>query len=152
MKIYRNILVAIDVSDEADQVLRQADKLAQINGAELSVVHVAPSPAYYVDFPYYPGSQSSELCNEADMRKILFEAVDKKAEPLGITKGAIDIRFGYAADEIIAKAECDNADLIVIGSHGRHGIRLLLGSTANAVLHRANCDVLAVRISPVKTP
>ncbi|MGB1202845.1 MAG: universal stress protein [Alloalcanivorax venustensis] len=38
------------------------------------------------------------------------------------------------------------ADLIVLGSHGKHGIRLLLGSTANAVLHRATCDVLAVRI------
>ena len=39
-----------------------------------------------------------------------------------------------------------NADLIVVGSAGRHGMRLLLGSTANAVLHSAECDVLAVRV------
>jgi universal stress protein A len=37
-------------------------------------------------------------------------------------------------------------DLIIIGSHGRHGIRILLGSTANAILHSAKCDVLAVRV------
>jgi universal stress protein A len=36
--------------------------------------------------------------------------------------------------------------LIVVGSHGRHGVRLLLGSTANGILHHAKCDVLAVRI------
>jgi universal stress protein A len=37
-------------------------------------------------------------------------------------------------------------DLIVVGSHGRHGLQLLLGSTANGVLHLAECDVLAVRV------
>ena len=38
------------------------------------------------------------------------------------------------------------ADVIVVGSHGRHGLALLLGSTANGVLHGATCDVLAVRV------
>ena len=38
------------------------------------------------------------------------------------------------------------ADLIIVGSHGRHGLALLLGSTANGVLHGASCDVLAVRV------
>jgi universal stress protein A len=37
-------------------------------------------------------------------------------------------------------------DLVVVGSHGRHGLSLLLGSTANGVLHGAGCDVLAVRV------
>jgi universal stress protein A len=43
-------------------------------------------------------------------------------------------------------ADENQADLIVVGSHGRHGIKMLLGSTANAVLHHAHCDVLAVRL------
>lgn len=43
-------------------------------------------------------------------------------------------------------AEENNVDLIVVGSHGRKGIKMLLGSTANAVLHHAGCDVLAVRL------
>jgi len=48
--------------------------------------------------------------------------------------------------EIIKIAEENNVDLIIVGSHGRHGLALLLGSTANGVLHHAKCDVLAVRI------
>jgi universal stress protein A len=39
-----------------------------------------------------------------------------------------------------------NVDLIVVGSHGRHGLQLILGSTANAVLHHASVDVIAVRV------
>jgi universal stress protein A len=53
---------------------------------------------------------------------------------------------GDPRDEIIRVAEENQADLIVLGSHGRHGLALLLGSTANAVLHHAKCDVLAVRL------
>jgi len=53
---------------------------------------------------------------------------------------------GHAATQILQLAEDKQVDLIVIGSHGRHGWKLLLGSTANAVLHEAKCDVLAVRI------
>jgi len=43
-------------------------------------------------------------------------------------------------------ADEQGADLIIVGSHGRHGLALLLGSTANGVLHGAACDVLAVRV------
>lgn len=53
---------------------------------------------------------------------------------------------GHAPTQILRLAKDTGADLIVVGSHGRHGLRLLLGSTANAVLHGAECDVLAVRV------
>ena len=53
---------------------------------------------------------------------------------------------GAAADEIHAAAEKLGSDLIVIGTHGRSGMRLLLGSTANAVLHGVKTDVLAVKV------
>lgn len=49
--------------------------------------------------------------------------------------------------EIVRVAEERQVDLIVVGSHGRHGLALLLGSTANGVLHHAKCDVLAVRLA-----
>lgn len=56
------------------------------------------------------------------------------------------VEFGRAADQIIEQAKKLQAELIIISSHGRHGVSLLLGSTANAVLHHAECDVLAVKI------
>ena len=56
------------------------------------------------------------------------------------------IVVGHLVSEVIKAADKEEADLIVIGSHGRHGLQLLLGSTANGVLHLAKCDVLAVRV------
>ena len=54
--------------------------------------------------------------------------------------------FGQPRQEIHRLATEHECDLIVVGSHGRHGLALLLGSTANDVLHGAPCDVLAVRL------
>ena len=54
--------------------------------------------------------------------------------------------WGIPKQEIINVAEQQQVDLIVVGSHGRHGLALLLGSTANSILHTAKCDVLAVRL------
>jgi universal stress protein A len=58
----------------------------------------------------------------------------------------VHIILGAPGSEIRELAKATKADLIVIGSHGRHGFSLLLGSTANAVLHDAGCNVLAVRL------
>ncbi|MBD3646240.1 MAG: universal stress protein, partial [Pseudomonadales bacterium] len=51
-----------------------------------------------------------------------------------------------ASNEIRAVAEKQDIDRIVLGTHGQHGLQLLLGSTANSVLHGVSCDVLAVRV------
>jgi universal stress protein A len=68
------------------------------------------------------------------------------AETNGLDAEHQHIVLGRPEVEIHAKAEELGADLIVVGSHGRHGLALLLGSTANGVLHGAGCDVLAVRV------
>jgi universal stress protein A len=70
-------------------------------------------------------------------------------EEVGLSRSLITIDFGRAVDVIVDKAESDQTELIVIGSHGRHGIKALLGSTTNGVLHHANCDVLSVRVREV---
>lgn len=54
--------------------------------------------------------------------------------------------YGQPRQEIHRLAAEQACDLIVVGSHGRHGLALLLGSTANDVLHGAPCDVLAVHL------
>ncbi|MDB4308535.1 universal stress protein, partial [Porticoccaceae bacterium] len=51
------------------------------------------------------------------------------------------------AQEMHNMAKENHIDLIVVGSHGRHGLALIFGSTSNSVLHGATCDVLAVRIT-----
>ena len=56
------------------------------------------------------------------------------------------VELGAPKHEIVRVAKEQGVDLVVVGSYGRHGLQLLLGSTANGVLHLAACDVLAVRV------
>jgi universal stress protein A len=70
----------------------------------------------------------------------------KLAEKLNIAEDCRWMETGSPKLEIVRVAEENKVDLIVVGSHGRHGFALLLGSTANGVLHHALCDVLAVRL------
>jgi universal stress protein A len=72
--------------------------------------------------------------------------LQKTAENLAIAENNQWLELGSPKLEIVRIAEENDVDLIVVGSHGRHGFALLLGSTANGVLHHATCDVLAVRL------
>lgn len=80
----------------------------------------------------------------------LLKNATKKMKELGKHIGIMEknqvIEAGSAKTVILKAAEKYKANLIIVGSHGRHGLQLLLGSTANAVLHGAKCDVLAVRL------
>ena len=73
----------------------------------------------------------------------------KMAENLGIPKDLQWVEVGNPKAEIVRVASEKAVDLIVIGTHGRHGIAVLLGSTASSVIHHAGCDVLTVRLKDV---
>lgn len=140
--MYKNILLATDFSPEAGRAERRAIEVAQKYGADLSIIHV-------VD--YYP---SMQLEGGLAMLPNIEERLNEKAEEdmqacvkrLGFELKETHIGHGPPKNVIIDYAEETGADLIVIGSHGRHGLGLLLGSTAAGVLHVAKCDVLAVRV------
>lgn len=144
MSAYRHVMLAVDFSDEALQVGTRARDIARCNGARLSLIHVVEQvniSAGYELMPILP-----ELPDDAMLREAA-DALNRLAEKLNVkdaqrcTVKAVSTREG-----IVQAAKEHDADLIVVGSHGRHGLALLLGSTANAVLHGAPCDVLAVRI------
>jgi universal stress protein A len=82
----------------------------------------------------------------ADIHKQAKNRLDEIAEKNNIPTKQIYLPIGNVAEEIHTLANEINTDLIVIGTHGRSGLKLLLGSTANSVLHSAKQDVLAVRI------
>lgn len=142
MGTYKRILVAIDLTEEAPAVLERALSVARNNDSELLLMHVIEPVgyAYGGDIPM----DLSELQNQLDTsaRKQLAE-YGKRFE---IEPSKHIVAVGRPSTEIHRAAEDHNADLVVVGSHGRSGIQLLLGSTANGVLHGAKCDVLAVRI------
>lgn len=138
---YKNVLVALDLAGETDPVLQRAvDRV--VNQGALSVVHVL-EPAYF----YYgmePALGALPDTFEADMLNRAKEQLAQASKPYGIPPARQYLERGHAATQILRLADDKGVDLIVLGSHGRHGWRLILGSTANAVLHGAHCDVLAV--------
>jgi len=143
MADYAHILLAIDFTPATDAVTRQAVKLSQIFNARLSLVHVVEfSPMNLSNDMVLP----QEVEYELDLVEHSRQRLQELAEKLGVDQADCFIGQGSTRQEILHLAKEENVDLIVIGSHGRQGIQRLLGSTANAVLHGAPCDVLAVRI------
>ncbi len=140
---YQHILLAADFQDDSARVAERAKELASRYEARLSLLHVVEN------MPVEPGNElmipptanvEQELLNNAERR------LRDLATRLDVADGDHEVRVGQTKREIIEHAEDNGVDLIVVGSHSRHGLALLLGSTANAVLHGAPCDVLAVRL------
>lgn len=142
MSDYQKILVAIDLTEEANQVLEKASSLARSANAALELVHIVEPVgyAYGGDLPLDLSDLQQQLEDNATQQ------LAEYGKAYGIGEPNRRVVVGRPGSEIKKQAESLGADLLVMGSHGRHGIQLLLGSTANSVLHGAGCDVLAVRI------
>ena len=142
MENYRHILLGIDLSSESDTVVSRAVRLRDAFSADLSIVHVIEplSFAYGGDIPMDFSGIQEEIQNQAEQQ------LAKICDPIDIAKANRHLVVGRPESEIHHLAEEINADLVVVGSHGRHGLALLMGSTANGVLHGSKCDVLAVRV------
>ena len=142
MSEYTNVLVAIDLSEDSTHVLQRGQAIARNHGAQLHLIHVIEplSFAYGGDIPMDFSGIQDELQQQANAQ------LERHAQNHGIDAQHRHLALGRPETEIHARAEELGADLIVVGSHGRSGFALLMGSTANGVLHGAKCDVLAVRV------
>jgi universal stress protein A len=143
---YRSILAAVDLSDESHQVLDIAQILGEQEHAAMHVVHVI-KPFHHAYAGVNPASMSDiGLRFEADADQQARARLQTIAVSRGLAEGAVVVRHGAPHVEIQEQAKELNADMLVVGTHGKHGVQLLLGSVANAVIHGITCDVLAVRI------
>ena len=148
MCAFQKILVAADFSEGSCESFRVACALAREGETRVVVLYVA-EPMYVAAEPAYFGEQTAQFSIvERDpayygaLRDRLREAYAPD-HPLVVDYGT---RVGAAAEEILRAAGELEADLIVLGTHGRTGLRrLLAGSVAEAVLRRAPCPVLALR-------
>lgn len=142
MSQYQHVLIAVDLTEESHQVIEKGQAIAARNNAKVSLIH-ALEPlgfAYGGDIPMDLTSIQDQLDKHARAK------IADLAAPLGIPEACQHILVGLPDSEIHRIAKEEGVDLIVVGSHGRHGLSLLLGSTSTGVLHGAKCDVLAVRI------
>jgi universal stress protein A len=133
----------VDFSKNTDDVINKGLALAEAFEARISLVHV-------VEFAQVDLSNELVMPQELELDQELLALAEKRMQEL-VDKYSLQdktrfVRQGSTKREILNIAEQEGIDLIIIGSHGREGLQLLLGSTANAVLHGAPCDVLAVRV------
>jgi universal stress protein A len=144
MANYQHILVAIDFSKETDKLFGKALELADSEQARVSLIHV-------VEYSPYLFPPDTPLPVDVDLEAQFVERAKQRLQGLverqALSRAACFVEAGSATMEIVRVAEEQGVDLIVLGSHGRHGLQRVLGSTASGVLHTAACDVLAVRIA-----
>jgi universal stress protein A len=142
-KIYQRIMLAVDLHPACDaHTTQRAQQIANDFNGELYLIHAIEHINAYGVAQAYP----SVLDLEDEMIKDAQAELARWGEKLGVPSNRQFVEIGSPKFVIINKAQELKIELIVVGSHGRHGLGLLLGSTANAVLHHAPCDVLAVRV------
>ena len=133
-----------EVTEEANRRLEALCSQAGIEHRLLvSIVSIVPPLEHSYASAVY-ADVSAELRRKAEAH--VNAHLDALAGDFPVT-GERLARWGNPGREIRTAAEELSADLVVVGTHGRHGLGLLLGSTANAVLHGAQTDVLAVRVA-----
>ncbi|MGD8418288.1 MAG: universal stress protein [Pseudomonadales bacterium] len=143
---YKQVLAAVDLSEEASQVLKEARQIAKDHGAKLSLISVVkPLTQVYGGLDMAAYTQAS-VNFEREAQAQAVEQLKKLGKEIGVADKDVHAVIGTPAPQIVDTAKDIGADLIVVGSHGKHGLGLLLGSTANGVLHHAECDVLTIRI------
>ena len=141
---YNHILVAVDMSPEAGYLCQKALQLSEPAKTRISLLHVVEPimamPPYELPSAF-PEGLEQQMVEQAKQR------LDELGQENQISEWDLKVDIGATKSVILHHAHTDKVDLIIIGTHGRHGFSRLLGSTSNAVLHHAECDVLAVRIS-----
>ena len=143
---YKRLLVAIDLGIASDKIAVKAATMARTQHAEIHILHIVEplSLTYGADLQLDTSALQPEINEQAEVH------LTELAENLSIPKQHCHLASGRPEKEIPAVAREIGADLIVLGSHGRWGLELLLGTTTDGVVSAADCDVLAVRVDREK--
>src|SRR5437763_1987446 len=179
MNNFQKLFVAIDFSPSSDEALRQAHERASSTGAQLAVCHIVPNELrsnvlfphisritalkFPLEIKHIAEAASARVTEITRRKEGEFELIVDDGTPHELiatqrleeslkqfsTAGEALVTTGNAGTALIEVASERNADLIVVGTIGRTGLRrALLGSVAEAVAKGAPCSVLIVRLHP----
>ncbi len=142
MKGYKNILLAVELNAKTDaEPIKHAEYMAKECGAKVTLVHAVE---YAIGYNAYGVGINLEV--EEILVNNSNKVMKNLGEKIGVSEERRRVKIGPAKYVILEEADKMKADLIIMGSHGSHGLRAILGSTADGVLHGAKCDVLAVKL------
>ena len=144
MTNYRKILAVLDLSADSLAVAGRARALADATpGATLTLLHVVEYvPVEPIGDTLMPAVRIESELVERARERIAAVAAKVGGDP------SCRVEVGNVKTEILRHARDGAFDLLVIGSHERHGLSILVNLTEDTVLHGAPCDVLAVRLAP----
>jgi nucleotide-binding universal stress UspA family protein len=139
----QKILVPVDFSDFSREALAAATGIAELRGAEITLLHVMIEPQASVPYEVYIDWQKVKGEIRADAEKLLAQMA---APGTSAGKAVKRLEWGEPASTIVQVAKEGSFDLIVMATHGRTGLsRLFLGSVAENVIRHAPCPVLSFR-------
>ncbi len=142
--MFKRILVPIDASETSRRALAYAQQLAALKGAQLRIVHVFDDVVYLHGFEYDSGALPAARAYAAQL--LTDVAVEAHAAGAHVDKKLLEGSGRSLGEAVAEEARAWNADLVVVGSHGRRGIgRAILGSGAEQVIRLAPVPVLVVR-------
>lgn len=149
MPTFSKILAPTDFSDDSKLALGYAVELAQKFSAEIVVVHVDQALAPVMVSELNPGLDVNTMNRIAEEQRLLalreLDQTTARLREQGLKARSL-MRVGAPFLEIINSATSENADLIVMGTHGRSGLaHVLMGSVAERVVRKAPCPVLTIR-------
>ena len=155
MSVFKNILVPVDGSEHSSRAIEYASQIASKFNSKLTLFH-----AYYFTLPITSSPVFPDAPNYGAMTQESIDVLSQKAkkyanqilvQATNLVKGKNVVvksllREGRVVPEILKVLETEKVDLIVMGARGISGIKkLLLGSTSEAVVKKANCPVLIVK-------
>lgn len=150
--MYQRIFVPIDGSETSNRGLDEAIKLAKLTGASLRLVHVVDTLTFATGVEPYSAYSSDVIPHLIDTGKRILEEGKTLVQASGVRVDGLlfDRVASRVADTVVEQATAWDAELIVIGTHGRRGVgRFLLGSDAEQIARLSPVPVLLVRAQAV---
>jgi nucleotide-binding universal stress UspA family protein len=140
----KNLIVAIDFSNQTQRVLNVAEQMGMSLGARIWLVHIADPDPEFVGYEAGPDVVRDQVAKKLQKNHTELQECATRLRDQGLDATALSIQ-GPTVDRILSEAKKLEADMIIMGSHG-HGAmyRVLLGSVSEGVLHRAGVPVLIV--------
>lgn len=144
MANYKHILITTDLSPQSHIVADKALEIAERFSAKISIIHVIEhSPMVYGSGEFaIPLDLELEESLESDAKLSL----RKQCEKLNVAKEDQWLLVGSKKAEIVKLADELGIDLVCVGAHDKHGLGLLMGSTADSIVHALPCDVLSIKV------
>ncbi|RNC76965.1 universal stress family protein [Piscirickettsiaceae bacterium NZ-RLO2] len=135
-KKYQHALFATDLGDGSSESIQQAQELSSQLSVKLSLLHVVPDISRTYGYMGVPVYDSELLKNATDEMTII-------CSKLNISEDNQHVVEGYPKEDILTFAKDERVDLIILNGH-RHNWLGMLGSTADAIVNKAECDVFVL--------